>query len=113
MSTAQKLNLLGAILFIVSLLFGIPILIYLSIAFILASIIYWRVKSNKKSENEWGNWKNQRPDPIDLLDYRKSNALGTWDSYSLLTVLAHHSVVVQIVWRRHSLNHEIVGRAWF
>jgi len=54
MSTAQILNILGIIFFVVSLLLWIPVLIYLSIAFIIASMIYWRINSNKKSKNEEG-----------------------------------------------------------
>ena len=52
MSTAQILNIIGIIFLIVSFIIFEPILIYLSIAFIIASIIYWRMDSNKKSKEE-------------------------------------------------------------
>jgi len=52
MSTAQILNIIGIVFFVFSMLFWIPILIYLSIAFIVASIIYWRIVSKRKSKNE-------------------------------------------------------------
>lgn len=51
MPTAQILNIVGISCLILALIFGIPILLYLSIAFITASIIYWRKKSKGKNQN--------------------------------------------------------------
>jgi len=49
MSTPQTLNVIGIIFFIVSFVFFDAILIYISIAFLGASIIFWRIKANNKS----------------------------------------------------------------
>ena len=50
MKTARILNIIALVLFAGSLLVMIPILIYLSIGFLVASIIYWRVQANKISQ---------------------------------------------------------------
>lgn len=50
MRTARILNITGIILFVISFLIGVPILVYLSIAFIITSVIYWRKKSKKVPE---------------------------------------------------------------
>jgi len=52
MSTAQILNVIAIIFCGISLMVFIPLLIYISIAFLVASIIFWRVKANKISKEE-------------------------------------------------------------
>jgi len=52
MSTPQVLNLIAIIFCGMSLLLAIPLLIYLSIALLVASMIYWRIKAGKKSREE-------------------------------------------------------------
>jgi hypothetical protein len=45
MKTARILNVIAAIFLVVALFIFEPLLIYLSIAFLAASIIYWRIKA--------------------------------------------------------------------
>ena len=47
MTTARILNVIAAIFLVVALFISEPILIYLSIAFLAASMIYWRIKASK------------------------------------------------------------------
>jgi len=51
MTTARILNVIAAIFLVVALFISEPILIYLSIAFLAASMIYWRIKANSKFKN--------------------------------------------------------------
>jgi hypothetical protein len=47
MKTARILNVIAAIFLIVALFIFETLLIYLSIAFLAASIIYWRIKASE------------------------------------------------------------------
>ena len=47
MSIVRILNVIAIILFIISFMLDNALLIYLSIGFLVASIIFWRVKANK------------------------------------------------------------------
>lgn len=49
MQTARILNIIAIVFFIVSFILFMPILIYIAIAFMAASIIYWRVMANRNS----------------------------------------------------------------
>jgi hypothetical protein len=52
MLLARILNIIAIILCGISLLFFESLLIYLSIAFLVASIILWRVKASKESTED-------------------------------------------------------------
>jgi hypothetical protein len=52
MSTAQILNLIAIIFCAVSLILALPLLIYLSIALLVASMIYWRIMAGRRSREE-------------------------------------------------------------
>ena len=47
MKFARILNVIAGVFFVVSLIIWMPLLIYLSIGFLVASIIYWRIVANK------------------------------------------------------------------
>jgi len=47
MKFARILNVVAGVLFAVSLIIWLPLVIYLSIGFLVASIIYWRIVANK------------------------------------------------------------------
>ena len=47
MKFARILNVIAGVLFVVSLIIWMPLLIYLSIGFLVASIIYWRIVANR------------------------------------------------------------------
>lgn len=49
MRIAQILNVIAILFLAVSLLIMVPFLIYLSIGFLVASIIAWRIIANKRS----------------------------------------------------------------
>ena len=47
MKFARILNVVAGVLFAVLLIIWLPLVIYLSIGFLVASIIYWRIVANK------------------------------------------------------------------
>jgi hypothetical protein len=50
MDTARVLNVTAIIFFAVSMIIFSPVLIYLSIAFLAASIIFWRIAAKRNSK---------------------------------------------------------------
>jgi hypothetical protein len=54
MKTAKILNVVAIIIFTVSIIIFEPLIIYLSIGFLAASMIYWRIIANRKYNNDVG-----------------------------------------------------------
>jgi len=54
MTTAKILNVVAIIFFTVSIIIFEPLIIFLSIGFLAASMIYWRIIANRKSNNDVG-----------------------------------------------------------
>jgi hypothetical protein len=52
MKTARILNLIAIIFCAVSLIIMVPILIYISIGFLVLSIIIWRISAGRKTRQE-------------------------------------------------------------
>ena len=55
MRTARILNIVAIVLFGISIIIFEPLIIYLSIGFLAASMIYWRVVVNKTKRDEKDN----------------------------------------------------------
>lgn len=55
MRTARILNIVAIILFGISIIIMNPMIIYLSIGFLAASMIYWRIMVNKTRKNDTDN----------------------------------------------------------